>query len=73
MISEEQVWVGVVGRGCDGVALNSSYNNRYSCKSPEIEFLKLKVKVSAVCCEYTQYYTEIMKTSFLSSVHVMQI
>ena len=29
VISKEQVWVGVVSRGCDGVSLNSSYENRY--------------------------------------------
>ena len=28
VISEKQVWVGVVTKGCDGVALNSSYVNR---------------------------------------------
>lgn len=28
VISEKQVWVGVVSKGCDGVALNSSYVNR---------------------------------------------
>ena len=28
VISEKQVWVGVVSKGCDGVALNSSYANR---------------------------------------------
>ena len=29
VISKEQMWVGVVSRGCDGVSLNSSYENRY--------------------------------------------
>ena len=29
MISERQVWVGVVSKGCDNVVLNSSYANRY--------------------------------------------
>lgn len=28
VISQKQVWVGVVSKGCDGVALNSSYINR---------------------------------------------
>jgi hypothetical protein len=28
VVSKEQVWVGVVSRGCDGVSLNSSYENR---------------------------------------------
>ena len=28
VISQEQVWVGVVTKGCDGVPLNSSYANR---------------------------------------------
>lgn len=28
VISKEQVWVGVVSKGCDNVALNSSYANR---------------------------------------------
>ena len=28
MISNKQVWVGVVSKGSDGTALNSSYANR---------------------------------------------
>ena len=28
VISQQQVWVGVVTKGCDGVPLNSSYANR---------------------------------------------
>ena len=32
MISNKQVWVGVVSKGSDGTALNSSYANRlYNC------------------------------------------
>jgi len=30
VISKKQMWVGVVSKGCDGVALNSSYANRYT-------------------------------------------
>ena len=32
VISEKQVWVGVVTKGCDGVNLNSSYANRLTVK-----------------------------------------
>ena len=28
VISKDQIWVGVVTKGCDGVPLNSSYANR---------------------------------------------
>jgi len=32
VITKRQVWVGVVCKGCDNVALNSSYANRYVIK-----------------------------------------
>ena len=32
VVSQKQVWVGVVSKGCDGVALNSSYINRLACE-----------------------------------------